>query len=634
MKITRTVFFICSLLISSSLYSANVDSLSKIVYHSSNINIQTYKKLLDLYVKSAPDSLESIAKRLLTLSIEQKNYLGENVAYTFLGDFYSEMGNHELALNYLNRVKNYYRKKNVYYELSEIYNFIGNVYFRKGEFVNALNWYKRQLQLSENSEDIRLKNLSKLNLGRTYIQLGKATLGEKIILEYAEDARNEKRNKELADAYNVLGGYYQDIEDYNLSNSYFQEALKINLDEGDLRNIAHSYNNIAISYFYQDKKNLAKEYFLKALNIRKQLGIKMQIAESYYNLGDWFFFNENYDSARYYYNLSYETGKLGNSFKDMGDALLALSEVAKTQKKYAEALTFYTGYADLLREQYNHNLGDEIANAEFNEMILAKKKNNIIIHTEKKVAEVLNQKFNIEKWTFISIISILLIATFITVYLFKKAKREQDDYIDSVKSEYEIKLKTLEATNTHFSEKIDKIHSELLKDIPLHKTNIHLFCNSHIKNTKFIKISKVFTFFWDAPLDLTSAILMNLFLNKHKDKLKDELLIDEILSQQTIIDDFKVEWMIIDNSTDKIIRKSGFLQLQSNRLLSFSAEDLKKKTLFVHSTFPETSIKNLSLMQKSIDELDEFSDELTNSILKELNEGNSSENNYCIFYYA
>ena|GEM_PF-1113318 len=634
MKITRTIFLILSFLISSSLFSANIDSLSKIVYHSSNINVQAYKKLLVIYSKSEPDSLEALAKRLLKFSIEQKNYLGENVAYTFLGDFYSESGNHELALNYLNRAKNYYRKKNVFYELAEVYNFIGNVYFRKGEFVNAINWYKRQMQLSEKSEDPWIENLSKLNLGRTYIQLGKTTLGEKIILEYAEDARKENRNIELADAYNVLGGYYQDIEDYNLSSSYFQEALKINLDEGDLRNIAHSYNNLAISYFYQDKANLAKEYFLKALSIRKQLGIKMQIAESYYNIGDWFYYSDKYDSARYYYNASYEVGKLGNSFKDMGDAMLALSEVAKSQNKFEEALSYYVGYTELLREQYNQNLGDEIANAEFNEMILAKKKNNIIAHTEKKVAETLKQKFKLEKWTFLFVIVILIIATSTAVYLFKKAKSENDKRIDLVKDEYLDKINKLEVSNQVLTQKVETIHQELLKGIPVLKTPIQLFCSSRIKDTKFIKISMDLTFFWDAPLDFTSSILMNIYLNQHKEKLKDELLIDEVLSQQTIIDDFKIEWMIIDNTTDKIIRKSGFLQLQSDRLLSFAAEDLKKKTLFVHSSFPESSVKKLSLMQKSITELDDFSEELTSSILEQLSEGKDSESNYCIFYYG
>lgn len=635
MKITRTIFFVLSFLISSSLYSANIDSLSKIVYHSPTINTQAYKKLLMIYSSYNTDSLELLAKRLLKQSIEEKNYLGENIAYTFLGDFYSEAGNHELALSYLNRAKNYYRKQNVFYELAEVYNFIGNVYFRKGEFVNAINWYKRQIQLSEKSEDPWIENLSKINLGRAYIQLGKETLGEKIILQYANDARQEKKNVELSNAYNVLGGYYQDIEDYNLSSSYFQEALKINLDEGNLRNIAHSYTNIAISYFYQDKASLAKEYFIKALGIRKQLGIKMQIAESYYNLGDWFFYSESYDSALYYYNSSYEVGKLGNSFKDMGDALLALSEVAKAQKKYEEALTYYKGYADLLREQYNQNLGDEISNAEFNEMIMAKKKNNIIAHTEKKVAQTLKKQFKIEKWTFIFVIFILLIAASVAIYLIKKSKSENDNQLNSIKNGYVEKLKTLEISNDIITDKISTIHNELLKGIPASKTPFQLFCNSKIKDTKFIKISSKHTFFWDAPLDLTSSILMNLFLNQHKDKLENELHIDEVLSQQTIIEDFKIEWMIIDNKTDTVIRKSGFLQLQSDRLLSYAAEDLKKKTLFVHSSFPDTSVKKLILMQKSINELDEFSEELTSSILQQLNEGIDNEkNNYCIFYFG
>ncbi|MEO9256933.1 MAG: hypothetical protein ABI207_01050, partial [Crocinitomicaceae bacterium] len=270
----------------------------------------------------------------------------------------------------------------------------------------------------------------------------------------------------------------------------------------------------------------------------------------------------------------------------------------------------------------------------FNEMIMAKKKNNIIAHTEKKVAKTLKQQFKIEKWTFIFVISILLIATSVAIYLFKKAKSENDEQLDLVKIEYLDKLKTLEVSNHVLNKKVETIHQELLKGIPTFKTPIQLFCSSRVKDTKFIKISMDLTFFWDAPLDFTSSILMNIYLNQHKEKLKDEFLIDEVLSQQTIIDDFKIEWMIIDNTTDKIIRKSGFLQLQSDRLLSFAAEDLKKKTLFVHSSFPGASVKKLSLMQKSITELDDFSEELTSSILEQLNEGKDSESNYCIFYYG
>lgn len=610
----------------------NYDSLNHVVYQSKRLKLKAYKSLLSRYADQNPDSVFSLSKRLLNLATDENNALGENMAYVFLGDYCSEKGNHKLAIEYLNKAKEFYISKNAYYELAEVYNLIGNVFYRKGEFLNALEWYKREIEITKNSDNDWIGNLSKLNMGRTYIRLGNNKKGEKIILSYIEDVRKLNKNKELANAYNVIGGYYQSVGDYNLSHSYFQEALQINLAEENIRNVAHSYNKLGISYFYQGKKELSKAYFIKALKIRKQIDIKKHIAESYYNLGDWFFYSELYDSATYFYQKSYDVGVSGNSYKDMGDAILALSEVEKAQHHYTKALTYYTQYTTILKKQYNKNITDESIR-QFNQMIQEKKMNNMIAQAENKLSKSLNSQFKVEKWVLLTVIFLLIVAGGIVFFVLNKNKKEYTQKTANSMQVYESKLRELKSKSEKNELKLNKINTEIIESIKFPNIGIQIFCNAHIEKTRLLKISKERYFLWEAPVDLSSSILMYLYLNKRKSELNEEQNIDTILADQPIINDSKIEWMIVDEAK-KIVLKSGFSHVKNKRLLSFASNDVEKNTLIVHSDFPESMMDELILMQKSIDEIGPFSDKLKTSILHQLKKGFGENNQFCVLYFV
>lgn len=626
--VVLVVFVACQVAANQS----NEDSLRKIVYRSSKINLSAYKELLDAYSSGQADSVYAIAKRLLYFSIEQKNRVGENIANTFIGDYYSEIGEHSVGLEYLSKALHFYQTKKSLADLVEVYNFYGNLYFRKGEFVSAIEWYKRSIRIGKEIGEGFNAYLSMGNLGRAYIALGKADFGEKMVLHFADAARKWNKPMHLVNAYNILGGYYQGKEDYNLANNYFQEALKIGVDNENLPNIANSYNNIAITYFYEGKEAMAKSYFLKALFIRQKMGVKMYIAESYYNLGDWFYYNQQYDSAQVYYQKSYEVGRSGKSYKDMGDALLALSELFKEKKDFKKAYEYHLQYTELLQKQQQNNLNDELETAKFNEFIITKKKNQIIEAVKKQTSLNLKESFRKELILFTSVFILLVVVAIALVYFLKKEQQNVINQLETNETAKQLEHDLLKKESEELRNELDMLQHGLLANIPEEVHNVHFLCGSIKEKTRIVRLSEQLMFLWDANLPLSSSILLWEFLNRHKEALKTPTNIDDVLSQQSLVADYAIEWMLIDTQANEIRKKSGFAHVKSGRLLAFSAEDTEKKRLIVHSTFSNKYMEQLATTQQSIDEMAHFSSEMLKSLNK--SSGEKMEQNFCVFYFS
>jgi tetratricopeptide (TPR) repeat protein len=376
-----------SLIFSSILCYAidyNMDSLANVCKEDEKLNLRAYELRMIHYSKNQPDILLEIGQELLERSLADRNEMGEMLSYVYLGDYYSERGFSSLALDKLIQAKSYYEKNAAHVELVNVYSIMGNVHYRKGQYKEASKWYLKSSAKGEELENVWMTYMAKLNLARCYFELNESDKGLMLVLDFIDVVQTLDQSTELTNAYNVLGGYYQSVEKYDLAESCFKEAIQISEKMNDVINIAHGYNNMAITYFFQNKMALSKDYFFKALNKRIETGSLLMIAESYYNIGDWFFEQALNDSARFYYNKALLVAENAEAFGLKADVVLQLVELEKNQRNFEKALEYSQLYSELREHAYVLTNEEEMALLEFDRILLDKKRNEKIYQSAKE----------------------------------------------------------------------------------------------------------------------------------------------------------------------------------------------------------------------------------------------------------
>jgi tetratricopeptide (TPR) repeat protein len=631
-KLTLIIFWF--VIAPSSMWAMNEDSLIKVCTRPGKIELKAYDKLLGYYAKNTPDDLYAWSKKLLERALKQEDEFAEMLAYSYLGDYYSERGNHNLGLTNIHRSRTFYETTNAGKELVNVYNGIGNIYFRKGEFTEAVKWYLKSMAKGDELQDVWMMNMAKLNLGRCYIELKEEQKGESAILDFIEQVRRLDQPTSLANAYNVLGGYYQGKGDYDLADHYFNEALVIGMNNGDKRNMAHSYNNLAISYFFQDKKELSKAYFRKALTQRIEMDIKMYVAESYYNLGDWFFFQNQYDSALHYYRLSYQTGKEGDSYSAMGDALWAMAEVEKSRKRFEQAVGYLTEYFEVKESQFRNNSREDLAVLEF-DYAMAEEKRNRDARKQEELTEAQFTAFETRnKWLVISGISTLLVCILILIIKLWSDKKRYESGLAELSTDFSNLHELRSSEKEELVQKSSRLAKFLLNELPdvAHGEQLKILGNPDLIRTRLIGLPDGSQFVWDAPLELLdSAVFTRQLYNGFQSQV-DADRIEEAIEKQEVIDSSLVEWIWI-NQEGAILAKSGFETFRAGLRKSVPANELSSGIL-VHQQFPVACNHDLMELEKRLLELNGFSEQMWNALVQDVFKGDEALQRNIILFYS
>lgn len=614
---------------------SHIDSLITVVNNQQTIEVHAYEQLLIYYAKNEPDSLYNLGKTLLNRAVDEDNEVAEMLAYLYLADYYSERGKHGLALENLNRTREFYERNYNPTELVNIYNGIGNVHFRKGAFKDAVKWYLKSMAKGDEVDNVWMMNLAKLNLGRSYIQLKDTLKGEATILDYIEQVRRLDRTTELANAYNVLGGYYQGLGEYDLTDYYFNEALVISMTNADKRNVAHSYNNLAISYYYQGKKELSKAYFLKALKSRNELGNWLHIAESYYNIGDWFFFENSLDSAAYYYKRSYDVGQQANSFSSMSDALLALTEVEKARANFPKALSYYEEYVELKEQQFLSSTNEDIAVLEFDHMMAEAKRKNKFLNDKQQTEIEMNQFIGRNKWfSIVAVFIVFLLVIGLITRLFSERKVFSNRLTKQVNA-FEKELTDFRNRCANQENRLTTIGVELGKLMRIEQVSSTLITlgKPSLCETRSIKIDDTHVFCWMAELELAESMLLWAYFDRNKQLLIHGDDIDDLLVQQKIIESHKLQWFVFDSVQRKVIRKSGVSIFQAG-IEKELKQDLIEPFLVLRTDLLKTDFHVISQLEQDLIKMRSFSTEmLQNSYADLILKGEGKKTEVC-FYVA
>ncbi len=232
------------------------------------------------------------------------------------------------ALNILKKSSVIAKKRNDKLLLSKIYMLRGRLFYKKGNFENALVNYKWAYDILKNNYDdseLFLKDIHYMSSCYYYLNMPDSLLFySKIGLQKSSESGNAVYQAKF---YNNIGDYY-DYTNYTAKAlEYYLKSLETIKKTGNLFETAREKISIGIVYYQTDELDKAKRYYFEALEIGKKLNDPDIMSAVNSNLGAVYFKEQKFDSANYFMEKSLEMDILKNDMFNYTASLINLGAV-------------------------------------------------------------------------------------------------------------------------------------------------------------------------------------------------------------------------------------------------------------------------------------------------------------------
>ncbi len=276
--------------------------------------------------------------------------VGEATILTNIGVVYDDLGEKQKALQYLNQALPLLRAVgNKVIEAATLDN-IGTVYSRLGGKQKALQFYNQALPLRRAVGDRDGEALTLNNIGGVYDDLGEKQkalqyLNQALsILRAVEDKRIE------AATLNNIGMVYSDLGEKQKALQYLNQALPLRRAVGDRGGEAATLNNIGAIYDSLGEKQKALQYLNQALPILRVVGDRVGEANTLNNIGTVYNHLGEKQKALQFYNQALPLLRAVGDRVGEANTLNNIGRVYDDLGEKQKALQFYNQALPLRRE--------------------------------------------------------------------------------------------------------------------------------------------------------------------------------------------------------------------------------------------------------------------------------------------
>lgn len=484
----------------------------------------------------------------------------------------------------------------------QINNSMGDFHLKRNDYVKSLQSFKKALEIATYLEDNSKIGVVHYNLHVHYDKTNQPKLALQHLNDSYDLIKETQDTLKTINLLNSLAGYNLEERNLGLSQSQFEEALQLALEQDDSSTVSICYTNYADYFLISGDTIQAIKMLNRAYRIDSEIGSIEDRIISAYNIATIFRLQNKLDSAESFYLESYEHSIESEALSYQKIINSTLFRLYYQMEKIDSLPVIFSHYKQITDSIFSKNELKKYADTQ-NEIALIEKE------SELKIVEVV-QKENRQKLLMLSmfaaILGIVLIGLFIARNDLDKRQQElQELYTqtENQKNEIENQKNQLEVTNKTLEQNAigkDRIMSLLAHDLrtPLSSVNSlnQLIETSGEINEKQIEYLQTSNKIIHGGLDLISDILdiyklenlddfeletinISALLNNSIEKVKPNALV----KNQTIITDFESN---IEFKTNREMLQSAVDNILSNAVKYSSTE----KKIFVAANHTENNL--------------------------------------------
>ena len=229
-------------------------------------------------------SLDSF-KYMLTLSQSLHNEASvQGWAYNGIGLAYESMGQYQDAIEFAKKDLDIAQQLRDKRGQGRAYCNIGNAYHRMGQYKMAIQYLKSQLEIVQQLNDEPGRGAAFCGLGVTYQKMGQYEAAIRYLKTSLDIARqlHDRPGRRLA--YKWLGICYRETGQYDTAIDYAKKQLDIAQQLNDAPGLRDAYSNFGNVYYRLGQHEAAIKYHKKHLEITAELGDTRGQGVAYGNL--------------------------------------------------------------------------------------------------------------------------------------------------------------------------------------------------------------------------------------------------------------------------------------------------------------------------------------------------------------
>jgi predicted ATPase len=195
-------------------------------------------------------------------------------AYIDIGNSYNELlSNYDMALEYYeNALRILQRDMNDLNQLARAYNNIGDVFMKKNEYEKAIDYFKKCLDISTKTGDVRFKGFGTANIGECLCRMGEGDKAKPYLDEALKIFEKSDNRYMISQMYHFYGVIARQKEQWEEASRNFDIALKIQEEHNLPLALANTNLEYGLMLKEQGEGHRAKPFLETALAIYQQLG--------------------------------------------------------------------------------------------------------------------------------------------------------------------------------------------------------------------------------------------------------------------------------------------------------------------------------------------------------------------------
>lgn len=432
------------------LYSANRDSLLKVANDPSSQDSTKFFIYYDLaweYLYSNPDSAYMFSKKAFT--------------------FAKRSGSPRIQ--------------------TKILNLMGSYFQVKGDFVKAIDYYQKSLNLGEQKKIDEAVLVALGNIGAIYITMGQNKKALEYQLRSLSIAQKLNNENKLASIYNNLSLLYNNFADYNKALDYGKKSLVIYEKANSVNGICSAYGNIGNAYMGLNNLDEALVNFIKNNELSKKAENPYEECTSSMDIGEIYFKRKQYNLAITYYLKAEKIAKEIEDYSDLRNVYLNLYTIYKKTNDLNKALESYEKFVFVLEKMNESNSKEELHKKEIEFEFNRRAVRDSIKNAQENIIKDEKIKANKAQIDKDKILKIALTVGFILVFIFGvvifnrfRITRKQKEIIEIKSKQTEEQKEIIENKNKEITDSINyakRIQYTLLANTDF--LNDHLGVNNY-----------------------------------------------------------------------------------------------------------------------------------------------------------
>lgn len=380
---------------------------------------------------------------------------GEGRALSLQGFREYASGNYIEAIQLLKEAEQILKQIDSKKALAQNNNFLGLVYWSKGELDKAIIYQLDFLKLGHQLNDPYILADANLNIGAIYKSCHELKLAEEYLLK-AWKAQQKINNQEgIGYSLHHLARVYKRLDQFDQSYEYFQKAINIWEKIDDVRGLAYSYTELGELALQtnHDSTLLILEKAMRLVNVFEHGPVYVV---ALHNMGHFYFKEKNWKKAEYFFQKSLKIALQKNVHDvilDNAYKLAIIYEDKKDLKKANEYLHIQLTYQDSLNAKNQKETKDWLITK--NELEHERFENEYL-----KTKETAQQELVLRQRIIVFCLFFILVLMAVFIWFFYKNHKKStliNEQLLELNQAIQIKNKAIEAQ----SQELIKVNTEL-----------------------------------------------------------------------------------------------------------------------------------------------------------------------------